>query len=145
MAIDLDSVEVRTGVPRIQTAEDARVAYLREEISEKELEKILAKFGQRKEESSLYPAAPTLERLDDSFRRTLPEEDRAPKSTVEERIKEANADDKEREKAARKAVPTVTIPAQRVEVATPTTSTTTRSTTAPSKTSASKEAAPGPK
>ncbi len=107
MTTDIDNTVVRVGPPQIQTAEDARIAYLREEIDLEELEKILGKFGQSLESTSMvFGHGRAVQRIDDAFRRTLPEEAVLAAPTVDYLIKADEAKRKEREEATKNSAPT---------------------------------------
>lgn len=96
---------VQVGPPKIQTAEDARMAYLREEVSEAELKKILARFGQSLEPTTLVGPHPnSFERVDDSFKRQLPDVEEPHRDRLQDKIKKVEGKEKERE-AAEKATP----------------------------------------
>ncbi len=100
---NVDEVTVSVGPIRIQTAEDARIAYLREEIDEDELEKILARFGQTKESTSLVVGTGRQEsRIDTAFQRTLPEEDPLARTTVDQLVAEVDRKEEERREASKK-------------------------------------------
>lgn len=99
-----DNPKFKFGPPPIQTAEDALYAFLREEITEDELEQAAGKFGHTGD--NLWVNPNNLERPDDAFRRTLPESVFERPDTrilkVDERIKLAEAKEDVRE-AAEKA------------------------------------------
>lgn len=97
--------KVRFGPHPIQTAEDARMAYLREEIDEDELEEILAKWGQKVEVTNLAGAQIiNLDRVDAAFRRDLPETELPEPVSLDDRLKAVETKEKARE-AARDAAP----------------------------------------
>lgn len=91
------------GPPLIQTAEDAREAYLREQIDEKEFKEALGRFGVHGDHYRVAPSR--LERGDEAFRRDLPDEYfTSPDYTilkVEDRIKLAEDKEKVREAATK--------------------------------------------
>lgn len=89
---------------QIQTAEDAVMAYLREEIDEGELKAACAKFG-------VSPGAllhNKVERPDGAFRNQIPDElyevEVAPVLTVDERIDAVNEKARERREALEAAI-----------------------------------------
>lgn len=89
------------GPPLIQTAEDAREAYLRGLISEDDLKAALAKYGHSGDH--LWYSPSNLERPDDAFERDLPDEFFQQPGVallkVEDRIKLAEDKEKIREAA----------------------------------------------
>lgn len=98
---------VSFGPAPIQTAEDARMAYLREEINEDELKEILAHWGHAVEPTTLGgPQIINLDRMDSAFNRKLPDVELPKAVTVEDRIKAVETKAKARE-AATKAAPKV--------------------------------------
>ena len=94
-AKDLQEIEkdprVSFGPPKIQTAEDAREAYLRQEIDAEELKALVGKYGTFGEQ--LWVSPNRLERGDEAFERTLPDALFTPPaveiSDVEKRVKDA--------------------------------------------------------
>lgn len=104
-ATDIADIEKRElvsfGPPRIQTAEDAREAYLRQQISEEDFKAYVGKFGTLGEQ--LWIAPNRLERGDEAFERTLPDAlFTAPAVRIlnaEERIEEAKKKEEVREAA----------------------------------------------
>lgn len=89
------------GPALIQTPEDATMAYLREEITEDEYKAACGKFG-------VMPGQLVSKRdpVDAAFIRKIPDELREPEvnePTVEERIKTANDNQAERDKASKAA------------------------------------------
>lgn len=98
-----DNPLFKFGPPRIQTAEDAMYAYLREEITEDELKDAVGIFGHTNDTLWVSPA--NLERPDDAFERTLPEElFKRPDSNilkVDDRLKLAEAKEDVREAATK--------------------------------------------
>lgn len=94
---------VQVGPPLIQTAEDARMAFLREQISEKELKEILGKFGHSLETSSLVPHPNNFDRVDDAFKRSLPEEEAPERASLEDNLKAVKEKEKERQQALKSA------------------------------------------
>lgn len=104
-ATDISEIEDRErvsfGPPKIQTAEDAREAYLRQEISAEEFKAYAGKFGTLGEQ--LWIAPNRLERGDEAFERTLPDALFTNPSVrilnAEERIEEAKKKEEVREAA----------------------------------------------
>lgn len=94
---------ISLGPVRIQTAEDAREAYLREEISLEEFNAIRGKFGMSGEH--LWVAPNRLEKPDAAFQRDLPEDMyREPGTahlTVDQRIAEVEKKAEVRETATK--------------------------------------------
>src|SRR4051812_20477310 len=89
------------GAPLIQTAEDATMAYLREQITEEEYKVACGKFG-----ALPGQLVSKIDPVDAAFVRKVPDELREPDlkvPTVEERIKTANDNQKAREKASLEA------------------------------------------
>lgn len=90
----------KMGPPLIQTYEDAQVAYLREQISEEELRAAAGKFG-RVDHTYLGP--PALERPDEAFKRSFPEDLQVSpeyeRLEVEQRLEQAEAKQKVRDAA----------------------------------------------
>lgn len=107
--------KVRVGPPQIQTPEDARMAYLREEITEKELEEILGKFGVSGANTGLYFLPEVVTRVDDGFKRSLPDDPQPKRDSYEERKKFVDNRTKERE-AATKASEKVSTPSSKTVV-----------------------------
>ena len=95
--------EIKFGPPKIQTFEDAREAYLREEISEEELEECEGRFGQGGSHARWIPSR--IERPDAAFRRDLPESYFEQPGTifpsVDDRLKLAEEKEKVREAASK--------------------------------------------
>jgi len=128
----LDSTKFKFGPPPIQTAEDATMAFLREEISEEEFRAAMGKFG-------ILPGQimkQSGERVDTAFKNTIPDDIYDPKpdteDTLDARLKAAEDAQKERDEAAKNAENNPTVPAGTVvpvEAANPT------STTSPTSTS----------
>lgn len=91
------------GPPLIQTAEDATMAYLREEISEEEYKQALGRFGTM---PGQVVAKKDINPVDAAFTRKIPDdlrESEVVEPTVEERIKTANEEQEERDKIAKDA------------------------------------------
>jgi len=87
---------------RVRTSEDAYQAYLREEIDESELRAVVAANG-----GNFYALKGNLERPDNAFKRTVPEdmyEDPSlAVSSVEDRLKAVEERDKAAEQATQEA------------------------------------------
>lgn len=98
----LDS-RFKFGPPPIQTAEDATMAYLREEITEDEYREALGKYG-------ILPGQimkVSGERVDAAFKNSIPDDIYDPKpeteDNLENRLKAVDDAEKDREKAAKEA------------------------------------------
>jgi hypothetical protein len=96
-----DNPLFKFGPPRIQTAEDAMYAFLRDEITEDELVEAAGIFGHTNDTLWVNPAL--LERPDDAFENTLPDSLFKRNDTrvlkVDERLKLAEAKEDVREAA----------------------------------------------
>ena len=99
------AAKVQVGPAPIQTAEDARMAWLRKEINDSELKEILGKFSHSLEPTNLtVPHPNAFERVDDAFERSLPDVEEPQRDRLKERLAKVEGKEKERE-AAEKATP----------------------------------------
>jgi hypothetical protein len=93
------------GPPPIQTAEDATMAYLREEITEDEYRTALGKFGTLP--GQLFKVAKGTERVDAAFKNSIPDdvydEQPTPADDLDHRLEVVKASEEEREKASKEA------------------------------------------
>jgi len=93
------------GAPLIQTAEDATMAYLREEISEDEYRQALGKFGTLP--GQLFKVAKGTERVDAAFKNHIPDdvydEEGNPTDNIDTRLDAVKADADARDKASKEA------------------------------------------
>lgn len=109
-----DNPLFKMGPPLIQTYEDAQMAFLREQISEEELRAAAGKFG-RVAHTYVGPAG--LERPDEAFHRSFPEdlqeEPEYQRLEIDERLDQAEAKAEVRE-AAEKAADKITAKAEPV-------------------------------
>ena len=104
-----EKTEVEVNAPNsrvvINTAEDAAMAFLHGQISEDELKDCAARFGVQPGELMLAPDR--LERPDDAFEKTLPDDIYKPSREhlpdYKERLEKADEKQKEREDATKKA------------------------------------------
>lgn len=96
---------VQLGPAPIQTAEDARMAYLREQIDFDELQEILAYHGVSAEPTSLVAHPNSFDRVDDAFHRRLPDVADVHRDKLEDTQRRLEAKDKARQ-AASDAAPT---------------------------------------
>ncbi len=90
---------VITGPPLIQTAEDARIQYLRGVIDEDELKEILAWHGASVEPTSLVAHPNSFERVDDAFERSLPDVAEANRDKLEDKLARIDMKEKARQAA----------------------------------------------
>lgn len=101
---ELDS-RFKFGPPPIQTAEDATMAYLREEITEDEYRAALGKFGTLP--GQLFKVAKGTERVDAAFKNSIPDdvydEVPTPADDLEHRLEVVKQSEEEREKATKDA------------------------------------------
>ena len=101
--VKLDEHVFKFGPTKIQTAEDAAVAYLREEISEDEFRAACSKYGVLP--GTLLYTKVGNDRLDAAFKREIPEDiynpGTAPDVNIDDRLKAVEERDKEREKATK--------------------------------------------
>ena len=94
------------GQPLVRTPEDAREAFLREEISEKEFRAALGKFGTLPGQIMGVGETPKLPPVDAAFHRSIPDDLREPVSstdTLERNQRVVDAKTKIREAATAKA------------------------------------------
>lgn len=77
---------VSVGPPLIQTAEDARIQYLRGVIDEDQLKEILAYHGQKYETVGLTRNPNEFEQISDGFERSLPDVEEAARDRLPERL-----------------------------------------------------------
>lgn len=95
-----DNPLFKMGPPLIQTYEDAQVAFLREQISEEELRAAAGKFGRV---DHTYNGPPSLERPDEAFHRSFPEDLQVSpeyeRLEVEQRLEQADAKQQVRDAA----------------------------------------------
>lgn len=104
-ALKDDDPRFKFGPPKVQTAEDAVFAFLREEITEDEFKAACGKFGVLPG-TLLRQAQPRGERPDAAFEREIPEEiydpQAEPLDDLETRQKVVDEKNKERDEAASK-------------------------------------------
>src|SRR4051812_244418 len=101
---ELDS-RFKFGPPPIQTAEDATMAYLREEITEDEYREALGKYGTLP--GQLFKVAKGTERVDAAFKNSIPDdvydEEPTPADDLDHRLEVVKASQEERDKATQEA------------------------------------------
>jgi len=98
-----DDPRFNFGPPRIQTAEDAREAYLREEIDEETFRAALGKFGINDPTVLFGPRPVSAVRVDDGFERKIPDDLLNPVQPVFDVKEQADAKDAMREQVRKDA------------------------------------------